>query len=116
MKYQITSDNIKLSPSMEKLTKEKFKRVEKRLKDVYEGSKRIRVVLNKSSDEDERFEVKVVVNVKGKEYYAEESDYKLETAIIKTVEELLRNMKKERGKMLSAIERGWKKIRLLKRG
>lgn len=116
MKYQITSDNMKLTSSMEALTREKFTRLEKRFKDIPEDSKYVRVVLNKSSDEEQRFTVKSIVNIKGKEYYSEESDYNLETAIIKTVEEILRIMKKEKGRMISLLERSWDKLRRIKRG
>ena len=46
MQYQISSDNIDMSPSMEALTKEKFSRIESRLADMREGSCSARIVLN----------------------------------------------------------------------
>ena len=94
MQYQITSDNIQLSPSMEALTKEKFERVENRLKDYDPDSLSARVVLN--SVPTEMFQVKALLNVNGKEYFSDETDFSLEGALIKTVEELVQMMEKDK--------------------
>ena len=50
MNYQITSDNIEISPSMEALAKEKFERLEKRTKDEPEETKHARIVLNSAPE------------------------------------------------------------------
>jgi ribosomal subunit interface protein len=113
MKYQITSDNIQISPSMETLTKEKFARIENRLKDIPEGSKSIRVVLN--GKKDDKFTVKVVADMNGKEYFSDETDFSLESAIIKTVEELLRMMEEDKSKNHRIKEKAWEEIRESKR-
>ena len=73
MQYQITSDNIDLSPSMEVLTKEKFERIEGRFKHLPEGSCFARVVLN--SVPDGQFEVKASLDLSGKEYFCKYIDY-----------------------------------------
>jgi len=93
MKYQITSDNIKLSPSMEALTKEKFERIENRIKHLPQDCCLARVVLN-SSPED-KFTVKINIDLNGKKYFSDETDYSLEVALNKTVKELIDMMEKD---------------------
>lgn len=93
MQYQITSDNIELSPSMEALTKEKFERIESRVKHLPEGSCFARVVLN--SVPVEQFEVKVNLDLSGKEYFSDETAYTLENALVEVVEELLQMIEKD---------------------
>jgi len=93
MKYQITSDNIDLSPSMETLTKNKFERIESRTKHLPQDSCFARIVLNTAPEN--LFSVKVNLDLNGKEYYSDESDFTLEAALIKVVEELLEMMEKD---------------------
>jgi len=93
MQYQITSDNIELSPSMEDLTKEKFERIENRVKHLPEDSCFARVVLN--SVPEEQFEVKVNLDLSGKEYFSDETAYTLENALVEVVEELLQMIEKD---------------------
>ena len=93
MNYQISSDNIELTPSMETLTKEKFERIETRAKNFPEGSCFARVVLNSAPEN--RFYVKVNLDLSGKEYFSDEEEYSLEGALIKVVEELLEMMEKD---------------------
>lgn len=95
MNYQITSDNIELSPSMKSLATEKFDRADRLLSDIPEGSKSVRIVLNKG-DEEGTFHVKMHLNANGKEYFSDDTDYGLETAIVKTVEELVRMIDKDK--------------------
>lgn len=94
MNYQITSDNIQISPSMEELTKEKFTRVEHRLRDVPEGSKTARIVLNTAPEG--TFSVKTRVVANGVEYFSEETDFTLEGALIKAVEEMVNMIEKKK--------------------
>jgi ribosomal subunit interface protein len=96
MQYQITSDNMQVTPSMETLTKQKFVRLEHRFKNIPEGSKSMRVVLNTAPTD--MFIVKVEILVNGKKYFSDETDYTLEGALIKTVEELVRMTEKEKDK------------------
>lgn len=93
MQYQITSDNIDLSPSMENLTKEKFERIESRIKHLPEGSCFARVVLN--SVPDNQFEVKVDLDLSGKKYFSDETTFILENALVVVVEELLQMLEKD---------------------
>lgn len=93
MQYQITSDNIDLSPSMDALTKEKFERIESRIKHLPEGSCFARVVLNTVPDD--QFEVKVNLDLSGKEYFSDETAFSLENALVVVVEELLEMIEKD---------------------
>jgi ribosome-associated translation inhibitor RaiA len=94
MKYQITSDNIELTPSMEALTKEKFERLENKTRDFPDESKHVRVVLDTAPEG--RFMVKAQFKVGGREYFSDETDYSIEGALIKTVEEIFQMMEKEK--------------------
>ena len=96
MKYQITSDNIELSKSMQALTKEKFERIENRVKEFPEDLKSARVVLDKAKDGN--FTVKAYVKVGGREYFSDETSFSLENALINTVEEIFQMMEKEKTK------------------
>ncbi|NMB91272.1 hypothetical protein GYA37_00295 [candidate division WWE3 bacterium] len=93
MNYQISSDNIELTPSMEVLTKEKFERIESRTKNLPKDSCFARIVLNSAPEN--RFNVKVNLSLSSKEYFSDEEDYSLEGALIKVVEELLEMMEKD---------------------
>ena len=93
MKYQITSDNIDLSPSMEVLTKKKFSRIGKRSKDYPEDNNFSRIVLNSAPNG--KFIVRANVKLDNKEYFSDETEFSLERALIKTVEELLQMMEKD---------------------
>jgi ribosome-associated translation inhibitor RaiA len=110
MQYQITSDNIEISDSMKSLAIEKFKKIEKRLTEKEEEEALARIVLNQSSADDE-FRVKIELSYSGKKYFASEKDFKLETALIKTVEEVERMRRKDD---ISYFE-DWKERRKIKR-
>ena len=94
MNYQITSDNMTVSPSMDALAKTKFERVSKRFQDVEEDAKFARVVLNTAPNE--TFHVKANITVGGREYFSDDTDYNLETAMINTVEEILQMIEKDK--------------------
>jgi len=76
------------------LTKEKFIRIEKRLKSVPKGSKSVRIVMNTPKVEN-KFTVKTTVKVKGKKYFSDDTNDSLEHAIIGTVNKILRMMNKD---------------------
>jgi ribosomal subunit interface protein len=97
MNYQITSDNIDMSPSMENLVREKFGRLESHIRKPDLEVSSVRVVLNKASGVDKDFTVKAVVKLPKKEYFSDETSYSLEHAVVKTVEELDRMMRKGKG-------------------
>lgn len=96
MNYQITSDNIEMSPSMKNLAVEKFDKVDRLLAEIPEGSKSVRIVMNKSSDKEGTFTVKIHLNANGKEYFSDDTDYTLETSLVNTVEELIRMIRKDK--------------------
>jgi len=95
MNYQITSDNIDLSPSMKTLATDKFERVERLLSDYPDDTKSVRIVLNKGHEE-ETFTVKMHLLVNGKEYFSDETGYGLESVIVNTVEELFEMIKRDK--------------------
>lgn len=79
---------------MEALAQEKFSRIENRLVDVPEGSKYVRIVLNSAPAD--TFQVKIKLNVDGKEYFSDEVEYTLEGAIINAVEQIAQMMEKDK--------------------
>ena len=95
---------------MKSLAMEKFKKVEKRLTEKEDEEALARIVLNQSSADDE-FRVKIELSYGGKKYFASETDFKLETALIKTVEEVERMRRKDD---ISYFE-DWKERRKIKR-
>ncbi|OGC58608.1 hypothetical protein A2380_02890 [candidate division WWE3 bacterium RIFOXYB1_FULL_43_24] len=94
MNYQITSDNMTVSPSMDSLAKTKFERVSKRFPEVEEDAKFARIVLNTAPNE--TFQVKANITIGGKEYFSDDTDFNLETAMINTVEEILQMIEKNK--------------------
>jgi len=95
MIYQITSDNIDLSPSMKSLATEKLDKVDRLLSDIDPDSKSVRIVLNKGQEEG-TFTVKIHLNANGKEYFSDDTSYTLENTIINTVEEIVRMIRKDK--------------------
>ena len=110
MRYQITSDNIDISQSMKTLAKDKFAKIEKRLTEKELEEAKVRIVLNKSGAEDE-FIVKIELSYGGKEYFASEKDFLLESALIKTIEEVERMRRKDD----ISYYNEWRKRRKIKR-
>jgi ribosome-associated translation inhibitor RaiA len=110
MNYQITSDNIEMSPSMHALVLEKFKKIESRLVDFSEDQKTVRVVMN--SAKDDRFDVKIRFVLNGKEYFVEEESFTLENALITAIADLERELQTDK---IIQIEENWKKTREAKR-
>ena len=94
MNYQITSDNMTVSPSMDSLAKTKFERISKRFPEVEEDAKFARIVLNTAPNE--MFHAKANITIAGKEYFSDDTDYNLETAIINTVEEILQMIERDK--------------------
>ena len=86
-----------VSPSMHELVKEKLKRMQSRLVDVPEDLQNIRVVLNKGSEEI-KFLAKIELHLKGKNLFAEEESYSIESALVSAVEKMERQITKEKEK------------------
>lgn len=95
MSSQITSDNLEITPSMQELANSKLAKLDAHISVTHEDSKFYRIVLNKSSEVD-RFEVKLEVKVDGDVYFAEQTDFSLETALIKAVDEVDRQYLKNK--------------------
>lgn len=94
MNYQITSDNIEISNSMKVLATDKLSRLDNKLKDVPEGSKSCRVVLNTAPDN--TYEVKIEAIIDGEKFFSEEVGYTLESALILAIEELEKQLEKSK--------------------
>ena len=111
MNIQITSDNIQMTGSMKNLVEQKLPKLLKRIKsDTQEDLVDIRVVLNKG-DAEGTFEVKIdlsmgTIHVVGKDY-----EYTLESAVVKAMEDTIRQFEKEKSKKDAA---DWNKRRKLK--
>jgi ribosomal subunit interface protein len=109
MLYQISSDNMDLTERMQTLGKDKVSSLKKFFAHLPPDEANARVVLNKAS-QDETFEVKIDLVAKGKNYFAQEKDFALETCLIHAVEEIERQLEKDRDEN----ERDWKKQREMK--
>lgn len=96
MQYQISSDNIDLSESMTTLAKQKFSKIETRLKRVPDEEKSLRIVMNKAPGVEDKFEVRAELRFLKKEYFSDETDYSLESALIRVVEEITRMMERDK--------------------
>lgn len=110
MQYQITSDNIEVTESMKALAIDKFSKIEERLTQKEKDEALVRIVMNKSGGNDE-FRVKIELSYGGKQYFASEKDYSMETTLIKAVSELERMRRKDD----VSYQQGWKERRDLKR-
>ena len=95
MKYQITSDNIQISQSMKELATQKFEKVDKFLSYIDEGSKHVRIVMSSAAEEG-KFIVKILLNANGKEYFTDETEYGLDLAMSKAVDEIIKMIKKDK--------------------
>lgn len=110
MNIQITSDNIKVSDSMKVLAEKKLERIVNKLTEIPEDLVEIRVVLNKG-DADGTFVSKVALTLAGKTIVGEDSEYNLESSLIKAIDDTLRQYTKEKDKTDSEE---WKARRELK--
>jgi ribosomal subunit interface protein len=109
MIYQITSDNLEMTESMKALAQNKVSKLERYFPNTDPDLIVTRVVLNKGSEED-TFHVKLELEVAGKLYYGDETEYTLEAAIIRAIEEVEKQMEKVR----SQDEKDWEKRREMK--
>ncbi len=109
MNYQISSDNIDLSESNTFLAREKIGKLERFFSHLPQDAVMARVVINKGAEED-TFEVRLDINADGKTYFTKEVNYSLETALIQVVDEIERQLEKDR----SQKEKEWEKRREMK--
>jgi ribosomal subunit interface protein len=110
MSIQITSDNIELTDSMVSLAKSKIARFRHHIKDVPEDLRNIRVVMD--SGPNKTFSAKIEMKVEGTTFVADETEFSLETALIRAVEEVDRQYRKSKSKTESGE---WKEKREMKR-
>lgn len=110
MSIQITSDNIELSPSMHELANQKLAKLQDHIPDYVAENTSYRVVMNSAPDQ--QFTVKIEATIKGKHFFSDETHPVLESAIIKAIEELDRQVQKEVKKDRTD---DWEKQRELKR-
>lgn len=87
MIYQISSDNIDISPSMHELAKDKFSKIERYFTHVPDDLRKVRIVMNKGQAID-TFEVGIDLDLGSTNYYGKGVDFKLETALIAAVEDV----------------------------
>ena len=111
MPLQVTSDNIEVTPSMKALAESKISKILNKLKDVSSDLVDIRVVLNKGDGEG-TFDAKVELSVNGKMIVGFDTDFTLESSLIKAVNDALRQYKKIK---LKRIEEEWEGRRKLKK-
>ena len=98
-----------MTESMKTLAQNKVSKLERYFPNTDPDLIVSRVVLNKGSEED-TFHVKLELEVAGKLYYGEETDYTLEAAVVKSIEEVEKQMEKVRSKN----EKDWEKRREMK--
>lgn len=110
MNIQITSDNIEITPSMKVLAEEKTEKIIARLKDHPEDLISLRVVLNKGEAAD-TFDAKVETNIAGTSYFASSTAFNLESALIDSVADVLRQFDRDKSKTEST---DWQERRNMK--
>jgi hypothetical protein len=81
---------------MENLAKEKFGKVEARMKPADNEVAAGRIVMNQASGTEEMFTVKAEVSFAGNDYFSDETSYTLENALVNTVNELIRMMERDK--------------------
>ncbi len=108
MKYQIQSDNMELTPSMSELAKSKLEKLSKHFQTAGDSSY-VRVVMNSAPVDS--FEVKINIEINGKTFFGDDTNYSLESALINAVDELGRQLDKSK----DLEESEWKDKREAKR-
>ncbi len=111
MIYQISSDNIDISPSMHELAKDKFSKIERYFMSVPEDLKKVRIVMNKGQAID-TFEVGIDLDLGSTNYYGKGTDFQLETALIAAVEDIKEQYLRSKDKKDS---KEWTEVREAKR-
>ncbi len=111
MKFQTQSDNMDLSPSMSALAKEKMAKLDKHFRDYDPELIHARIVMNTAPVD--KFAVKIRLVVNGEEFFTDETSFSLEHALILAVEELDRQLEKDKSK--HHAERKWEDQREAKR-
>ena len=110
MQKQITSDNLDVTSSMVFLAEQKLEKLIPHFTSFNQDSIKIRVVLNKAPNE--KFETKVELVVDGSTFFADSTEFLLETALINAIETVERQFIKQRDK--TTVE-NWDKAREVKR-
>jgi len=111
MPMQFLSDNMELTPSMKVLAEQKLAGLLSHIEEKHREAANIRVVMNKAQEPD-KFLVKIEARIEGKTYFGDDSDYTLESALIRAIDEVDKQYLKDKSK---AKERDFKINRELKR-
>lgn len=110
MPIQVTSDNIKLSSSMEELAVNKLATLKKLFPETPDENFYARVVMNSGQEED-TFVVKIELDVGKIHVSSKESGFSMENALVGAIDDASRQIKKEKTK----YEAHWEENRELKR-
>jgi ribosomal subunit interface protein len=110
MNYQITSDNIEVSPSMQTLARQKMQKIEHRLTHLPEDAKTVRIVMNK--EKDDQFIAKIHLVISGKEYFAQHTSFTFENSLVEAVNVIERELQTDK---IIKIEEDWEQAREAKR-
>lgn len=113
MPLQVTSDNLEVTPSMKVLAKSKISRILSKLEDLPHDLVDTRIVLNKGEAKG-TFVAKIQLDIGGKTIVGEDFEYNLESALIKAVDDTLRQLQKERSKRESEEWKGRREMKTFK--
>ncbi len=111
MIYQISSNNIDISPSMQELAKQKFAKIEHYFTYVPEDLAKVKIVMNKGQEVD-TFEVTVDLSLGKANYFGKGKDFTLESTLIAAVEDVKEQYLKDKAK---ADTKDWEDAREAKR-
>ncbi|OGC47310.1 hypothetical protein A2886_01740 [candidate division WWE3 bacterium RIFCSPHIGHO2_01_FULL_42_13] len=112
MPLQVTSDNMEVTPSMKALAEDKLSKILNKLTDTPGDLINTRVVLNKGDGEG-TFDTKIELSIAGKMIVGEDTDFTLESSLIKAVEDALRQYEKMKSKRTKEEWEGRRKMKML---
>jgi len=104
---------MELTPSMKVLAEQKLAVLLGHIQQKSRQEATIRVVMNKSQEPDKLL-AKIEAKIEGKTYFGDDSDYTLESALIRAVDEVDKQYLKDKAKAKTK-ERDYEKNRELKR-
>lgn len=109
MPYQITAESLNLSPRLTKLANEKLSKIEKFTSTFGDELKDVRMVISKGPRWGYR--VKVEVWVPNAEFVAREGGFSLEGTMDTAIDEVVRQIKRHKGKLMDKDRRLFRHIR-----
>lgn len=102
---------MELTPSMRTLAEEKLVHLLNHIEERSVNEANVRVVMNKAPEPDKLL-VKIELVVEGRAYFGDESDFTLESALIRAIDEVDKQYLKDKEKLK---DRDYEKNRELKR-